>query len=101
VRTARLKGLPPRLVIVKHALRNSMLPTLVEIGLNFGYTLGGLVIIETVFSYAGIGQFLVLSVQTRDVPSIQATVLIVAAAYGIGNLVADVASMLLNPKLRT
>lgn len=101
VRTATLKGLPRRLVIVKHALRNSMLPTLVEIGLNFGYTLGGLVIIETVFSYPGIGQFLVHSVQTRDVPSIQATILIVAAAYGIGNLLADVGAMLLNPKLRT
>jgi peptide/nickel transport system permease protein len=101
VRTAVLKGLPSRLVIVKHALRNAMLPTLVEIGLNFGYTLGGLVIVETVFSYAGIGQLLVLSVQTRDVPTIQATVLIVAAAYGIGSLLADVFSILLNPKLRS
>jgi peptide/nickel transport system permease protein len=101
VRTATLKGLPRWLIVVKHALRNSMLPTLVEIGLNFGYALGGLVIVETVFSYAGIGQFLVASVQTRDVPSIQATVLIVAAAYGIGNLIADVGAVLLNPKLRT
>jgi peptide/nickel transport system permease protein len=101
VRTAVLKGLPSRLIIIKHALRNAMLPTLVEIGLNFGYTLGGLVIVETVFSYAGIGQLLVLSVQTRDVPTIQATVLIVAAAYGIGNLLADVFSILLNPRLRT
>lgn len=101
VRTAVLKGLRPRLVIFKHALRNSMQPTLVEIGLNFGYTLGGLVIIETIFSFTGIGQFLVQSVQTRDVPAIQATVLIVAAAYSIGNLIADVSSMLLNPKMRT
>lgn len=101
VRTAVLKGLPRRLVIFKHALRNAMLPTLVEIGLNFGYTLGGLVIVETVFSYAGIGQLLVMSVQTRDVPTIQATVLIVAAAYGVGSLLADIGSIILNPKLRT
>lgn len=101
VRTAELKGLPGRIVVLKHALRNAMLPTLVEIGLNFGYTLGGLVIVETVFSYAGIGQLLMMSVQSRDIPTIQAVVIIIAAAYGIGNLIADVISIALNPKLRT
>lgn len=101
VRTATLKGLPGWIVVIKHALRNAMLPALVEIGLNFGYTLGGLVIVETVFAYAGIGQLLMMAVQSRDIPTIQAVVIVIAAAYGIGNLLADVVSIALNPKLRT
>ena len=101
VRTATLKGLPGWVVVARHALRNALLPTLAEIGMNFGYTLGGLVIVETVFSYAGIGQLVVMSVETRDVPTLQAAVLVVAAAYGIGNLLADIGSIALNPKLRS
>lgn len=100
IRTAVLKGLPTWLILVKHALRNAMIPTLTEIGLTFGYCLGGLVVIETVFSYPGIGQLLVQSVQNRDIMMLQSAVLIVAAAYSIGSLMADVASMALNPKLR-
>ncbi|MCC6303909.1 MAG: ABC transporter permease [Rhodobacteraceae bacterium] len=101
VRTAVLKGLTRRRIVVTHALRNAMIPTLAEIGLGFGYSLGGLVVIETVFSYPGIGQFLVQSIQNRDIPGLQAGVLVVAAAYGIGNLVADVGSLALNPRLRS
>jgi peptide/nickel transport system permease protein len=101
VRTAVLKGLHKRSVVVKHALRNAMIPTLAEIGLGFGYSLGGLVVIETVFSYPGIGQFLVQSIQNRDIPALQAAVLVVAAAYSIGNLLADMGSVSLNPKLRS
>ena len=100
VRTAELKGLSRWSVIVKHALRNALLPAVAEIGMNFGYVLGGLVVVETLFSYAGIGQLMVMSVSHRDVPTLQATVLVVAAAYGVGNLLADLASMLLSPRLR-
>jgi peptide/nickel transport system permease protein len=100
VRTAVLKGLPRRSIVIKHALRNAMIPTLAEIGLGFGYTLGGLVVIESVFSYPGIGQLLVQSVQSRDVPTLQAAVLVVAIAYSLGNLIADIGSMSLNPRLR-
>lgn len=101
VRTAILKGLAKRPIVVKHALRNAMIPTLAEIGLGFGYSLGGLVIIETVFSYPGIGQFLVQTIQNRDIAGLQAAVLVVAAAYSIGNLLADIGSLALNPKLRS
>lgn len=101
VRTAILKGLAKRPIVVKHALRNAMIPTLAEIGLCFGYSLGGLVIIETVFSYPGIGQFLVQTIQNRDIAGLQAAVLVVAAAYSIGNLLADIGSLALNPKLRS
>ncbi|MCC7428093.1 MAG: ABC transporter permease [Alphaproteobacteria bacterium] len=101
VRTAELKGLPRLTVIVRHALRNALLPTVAEVGMHFGYVLGGLVVVETLFSYAGIGQLMVMSVSHRDVPTLQATVLVVAAAYGVGNLLADVVSMRLNPRLRS
>jgi peptide/nickel transport system permease protein len=101
VRSAELKGLSRLTVIVKHALRNALLPAVAEIGMNFGYVLGGLVIVETLFSYAGIGQLMVMSVSHRDVPTLQATVLVVAAAYGVGNLLADMASLLLSPRLRS
>ncbi len=101
VRTAILKGIPRPVVIVKHALPNAMLPTLVEIGLNFGALLGGLVIIETIFAYAGVGQLMVMSVQSRDVPALQASVLVIATGYCLGSLLSDICSILLNPRLRT
>lgn len=101
IRTAVLKGLPRGEVIGRHALRNAMVPTVQEIGLIFGYTLGGLVVIETVFSYSGIGQLMVNAVNQRDVPIIQATVLLVATAYCLGNLLADLGTVLVNPRLRT
>lgn len=100
IRTAVLKGLPGWVVVMKHALPNVLLPTLAEIGMNFGYVLGGIVIVETLFSYAGLGQMMVTAVNHRDIPVVQAAVLVVAVAYGIGNLCADVASIMLNPRLR-
>lgn len=100
VRTATLKGLPRWKVVMKHALPNVLPPTVTEIGMYFGYVIGGLVVVETLFSYAGIGQMMTNAVSYRDIPTIQAGVLVVAAAYGIGNLCADVAALLLNPRLR-
>jgi peptide/nickel transport system permease protein len=100
VRTAVLKGLPRRTVAIKHALRNGMLPAIAVIGMTFGNALGGLVVVETVFSYPGIGQLMVSAISARDVPIIQSTVMIVAAAYAVGNLMADVVSIALNPRLR-
>ncbi|MBW6398213.1 ABC transporter permease [Roseomonas sp. HJA6] len=100
VRTATLKGLPRWKVVMKHALPNVLPPTVTEIGMYFGYVIGGLVVVETLFSYAGIGQMMTNAVSYRDIPTIQAGVLVVAAAYGIGNLCADVAALVLNPRLR-
>jgi len=100
VRTATLKGLPRWKVVMKHALPNVLPPTVTEIGMYFGYVIGGLVVVETLFSYAGIGQMMTNAVSYRDIPTIQAGVLVVAAAYGIGNLCADVTALLLNPRLR-
>jgi len=101
VRTATLKGLSSNQIIFKHALPNALPPVIAEIGMHFGYVLGGLVIVETLFSYSGIGHLMVLSVESRDIPTLQVTVLLIAAAYGVGNLIADLAAMALNPKLRS
>lgn len=101
LRTAVLKGLPGWVVVLKHALPNVLLPAISEIGMSFGYVLGGIVIVETLFSYAGIGQMMVNAVDHRDIPVVEAAVLAVAVAYGIGNLLADVTSILLNPRLRS
>lgn len=100
VRTATLKGLPRWVVVLKHALPNVLPPTITEIGMYVGYVIGGLVVVETLFSYAGLGQMMTNAVSYRDIPTIQAGVLVIAAAYGIGNLFADVAALLLNPRLR-
>jgi len=100
VRTATLKGLPVAKVVAKHALRNALLPTITVIAFNVGYLLGAVVVVETVFSYPGMGRLIVFSVQNRDVPLMQATVLIVAVAYAAANLVADVLYVVLNPQIR-
>jgi len=91
VRTARLKGLPKRLVIYKHALRNAMLPTVTVIAFNIGWMLGGVVLVEQVFSYPGLGSLVLFSIEQRDTPLLQASMFFVAAGYCVANLMADMA----------
>lgn len=100
VRTAVLKGLPERTVIVKHALRNALLPTVTVIGINVGYLIGGVVVVETVFSYPGIGRLTIFAVQNRDIPLIQACTLTMAVVYIITSFVTDLVYLVLNPRLR-
>ncbi len=100
VRTAILKGLPMRRVILRHVLPNAMLPTITVIALNFGWMLGGLIIVENVFAYPGIGQLMLWSINTRDLPLLEAVVLIVAATYAISNLIADLSYAALDPRVR-
>jgi len=100
VRMAELKGLPARAVLLRHALPNALVPTLNVTAINLGYLVGGVVIVEKVFSFPGFGSLLVDSLQLRDVPLIEATVLIAAAVYVGANLVADMGAILLNPRLR-
>lgn len=99
VRTAVLKGMSRKHVILRHALPNALLPVICEVGMHFGYVIGGLVVVETLFAYAGIGQMMVSAVNYRDVATVQATILVIASAYGIGNLLADVATILLDPRI--
>ena len=101
VRMAVLTGLPKYRVVLWHALPNALVPALNVTALNLAYLIGGVVVVERVFSYDGIGSLLVESVFLRDAPLIEATALLVSAVYILANLFADVMAILLNPRLRT
>ena len=91
IRAARLKGLSERTVLYKHALRNALLPTITIVALDVGYLLGGIIVVEEIFAIPGIGRQLIVSVQNRDLPMIQAGALILAATYSLVNFLADLA----------
>ncbi len=100
VRMAMLKGLPRYHIIIFHALPNALIPALNVTGLNLAYLIGGVVVVERVFTYSGIGSLLVESIFLRDVPIIEAVVLVVSAVYILANLFTDVMAIVLNPRLR-
>jgi len=100
VRTARAKGVVPWRVIVKHALRNSMLPTITVIGLQVGLLMGGAIITETIFSWPGIGLYAYNSISARDYASIQGVVLYGALLFVLVNLVVDILYAVLDPRVR-
>ena len=100
IEMARLKGMPPWKVIVKHALPNAWAPIINVVALNLAYLITGVVLVEVVFVYPGIGQLLVDAVAKRDFPIVQACCLIFAATFILLNLAADVGSILTNPRLR-
>jgi peptide/nickel transport system permease protein len=101
VEWARLNGIPERRIILKHALRNALAPTVQTTALTLQWLVGGIFVVETVFGYPGIGQGLVEAVQARDIPTVQSVGLIIAFFYIGVNIVADVIVVLLIPKLRT
>jgi peptide/nickel transport system permease protein len=100
VRTARAKGLRERVVVVRHALRNALIPVLTIAGLEIGALLGGAVIIEQVFSWSGVGWLTVQAIFDRDYPLVQTSVLFIAVGLTLVNLFVDLGYGLLNPKLR-
>jgi peptide/nickel transport system permease protein len=100
VEMARLKGLPVRRVVVVHALPNAVAPVVQVLGLTFLYLAGGIVVVEYVFAYPGIGQSLVNAVTNRDVPVIQMIVLLLAGFYVFVNIIADVVALLATPRRR-
>lgn len=100
IEMARLKGISPMRVIVRHALPNALAPIINVIALNLAYLITGVVVVEVVFVYPGIGQMFVDSVKIRDIPVVQACCLLFAAAYILLNLTADIMSILTNPRLR-
>jgi peptide/nickel transport system permease protein len=99
-RTAVLKGLPQRLVIRRHVLRNALLPTIAVVATQTGYLIGGLVVIEVIFNYQGIGRLLFQAVQAKDFPLLQSAILVVGMIYLLATLLADLAYSLLNPRIR-
>jgi peptide/nickel transport system permease protein len=101
VQMARLKGMPENVVLRRHALPNAIIPAIQVIALNLAWLAGGVVVVEYVFNYPGIGLGLIDAINNRDVPEIQAIVLLIAALYVGFNLLADILTILVSPRLRT
>lgn len=100
MRTARAKGVRESLVVVKHGLRNAMIPVVTMMGLQFGFLLGGSIVVEKVFNWPGLGRLLVDSVEMRDYPVIQAEVLLFSLEFILINLVVDILYAAINPSIR-
>lgn len=100
VRTATLKGLPRGVMIRRHVLRNSLLPTITVVATQTGYLIGGLVVVETLFRYQGIGSLVVSAATNKDFPMLEAGVLTIGAIYMVVTIIADVVFSLLNPRIR-
>ncbi|MBV9783989.1 MAG: ABC transporter permease [Acidisphaera sp.] len=100
IRAARLKGLSPRRVLFGHAVRNALLPVITIVALDVGYLLGGIIVVEEIFAIPGIGRQLIVAIESRDLPAIQAGALIMAATYAIANFLADIAYALLDKRIR-
>ena len=101
VEMARLKGLPERVVVMRHALPGALVPAIQAIALSLAYLAGGIVVVEYVFNYPGIGAKLVDAVHNKDLPVAQTVTLLIAAIYVVVNLIADVLTILVSPRVRT
>jgi len=100
VRTAKAKGLAPRRVVMRHALRNALLPIVTVVGLQLGGLLGGAVLTETVFAWPGVGRLLVDAIVARDLPLVQGSVLVISLLFILVNLAVDLSYAAINPKVR-
>ncbi len=101
IRTARAKGLPERVVIVRHAVRNGLVPTVTVIGIQLGHLLGGSVLVETVFAWPGMGRLMIQSIQSRDIPMVECCIIIFALIYALVNLLVDLIYAAVDPRMRT
>jgi peptide/nickel transport system permease protein len=100
VRAARLKGLSAWRVVRRHALPNALAPTVAVISLDVGYLLGGIIVVEEIFAWPGLGRLLIYALENRDLPVIQAITLVLAAVYAVSNLVADLVIAAIDPRVR-
>ncbi|GLK16676.1 ABC transporter permease [Herbiconiux flava] len=100
VRTAKAKGVPPRRLAVKHVLGNAMVPIVTMTGLQFGYLLGGAVVVEQIFSLPGIGRLVLLGIQQKEYALVQSTVLVIALVFVIVNLLTDLLYRVIDPRVR-
>lgn len=99
-RTATLKGLPRRVVLFKHVLRNALLPTITVIAISFGWLVGGIIVIENVFNYRGLGLLLADAIRNQDLPLLQAITMVIVVMVVLANLVADLLYAYFNPRIR-
>jgi peptide/nickel transport system permease protein len=100
VKVARARGLPERVVITRHALRNALAPTITVLAQDFSFLIDGIVTIETIFAYPGLGRLLIFSLQRQDLPLMQAAILVLTAVYCLANLAADLLYGVANPRIR-
>ena len=99
VRTARAKGVPRRTVLVKHALRNALIPVVTVAGFEVGYLIAGAAVVETIFNLPGVGYNLLHAISQRDYPLIEATTLLIAAVFVVVNTLVDLVYGLLDPRI--
>ena len=100
VKVARARGVPERVVIVRHTLRNALVPTITVLAQDFGFLIGGIVAIETIFACPGLGRLLIFALQRQDLPLMQAAILVLTAVYCLANLAADLLYGVANPRIR-
>jgi peptide/nickel transport system permease protein len=100
IRTAKAKGVGNLQVILKHALKNALIPTLTVIGLEFGELLGGAILTETVFSWPGIGRLMVESIQRKDTPMVLGCIIVFSVAFSVVNLIVDILYALIDPRIK-
>lgn len=100
VRTADLKGLPYRTVIYKHVLRNALIPTITVVAISMGWLISGLIVIENVFNYPGLGRLMVFAIDRRDLPLLQAVTMVAVLGFALSNLIADILYAILDPRIR-
>jgi len=101
ITTARSKGLPRRIVVLRHALRNALIPVVTIVGLQVGRLLAGSIIVETVFARQGVGQLAIDAILQKDYPLVQGIILLTASAYVVANLLVDISYGFINPRIRT
>jgi peptide/nickel transport system permease protein len=100
ITAARAKGLPERTVLWRHALPNALLPAITVLAIDVGLLIGGIVVVETVFAFPGLGRLLIFAIENRDLPLLQAGALVVTAIYALANLMADLLYAYFNPRIR-
>ena len=100
VKAARTRGLPERVVVLRHALRNALLPTITVLAQDVGLLIGGIVAVETIFAYPGIGRLLVYALERHDLPLMEAAILVLTAVQCLANLAADLLYAAFNPQIR-
>ena len=100
IRTAKSKGLPKRVIIYRHALKNALIPVVTVIGLSFGSLLSGAVLTETIFSWPGLGRYIVNALLVLDYPAVTGGTLFIAFIYSLANLLVDISYATLDPRMR-
>ena len=101
IRTAKAKGQKESAIIIRHALKNALIPVITVVGLNLGILLGGAILTETVFAIPGLGNYMVQSIRTRDYPIVQGGVLLIAIVFSFVNLLVDILYGFVDPRIRS